>query len=132
MIVVRKYGLFRPVAVMVILGAVAIAMLGQLTQTSTMLFAGLFVVGLLAIGGNQNAPAMAVDVYPKRMRATGTGWQFAVGRLGAITGPLIGGQLLTWQVSSETLFIIVAIPTLLAAVAYGAVEWVKPKEQAST
>jgi AAHS family 4-hydroxybenzoate transporter-like MFS transporter len=130
MVVVRKYGLFRPVAVMIVLGAVAIALLGQLTQTSTMLFAGLFVVGLLAIGGNQNAPAMAVDVYPQRMRATGTGWQFAVGRLGAIAGPLIGGQLLTWQVGSETLFIIVAIPTLLAAVAYGAVELVKPKEQA--
>ena len=131
MIVVRKYGLFRPVAVMIVLGAVAIAMLGQLTQTSTMLFAGLFVAGLFAIGGNQNSPAMAVDVYPQRIRATGTGWQFAVGRLGAITGPLIGGQLLTWQVSSETLFIIVAIPTLLAAVAYGAIEFVKPKEQAS-
>jgi AAHS family 4-hydroxybenzoate transporter-like MFS transporter len=131
MIIVRKYGLFRPVAVMVVLGAGAIAMLGQLTQTSTMLFAGLFVVGLLAIGGNQNAPAMAVNVYPQRIRATGTGWQFAVGRLGAITGPLIGGQLLTWQVSSETLFLIVAIPTLLAAVAYGAVELVKPKEQPS-
>lgn len=130
MIVVRKYGLFRPVAVMVVLGAAAIALLGQLTQTSTMLFAGLFVVGLLAIGGNQNAPAMAVEVYPQRIRATGTGWQFAVGRLGAITGPLIGGQLLTWQVSSETLFIMVAIPTLLAALAYGAVEFVKPKQQA--
>jgi MFS transporter, AAHS family, 4-hydroxybenzoate transporter len=129
--VVRKYGLFRPVAVMVVLGAAAIAMLGQLTQTSTMLFAGLFVVGLLAIGANQNSPAMAVEVYPQTIRATGTGWQFAVGRLGAITGPLIGGQLFTWQVGSETLFIIVAIPTLLAAVAYGAIEFIKPKEQAS-
>lgn len=130
-IVVKKYGLFRPVAVMVVLGAVAIAMLGQLTQSSATLFAGLFVAGLLAIGANQNSPAMAVDVYPQRIRATGTGWQFAVGRLGAIMGPLIGGQLLTWQVSSETLFILVAIPTLLAAVAYGAIEFVKPKEQAS-
>ncbi len=127
MIVVRKYGLFRPVAVMVVLGAVAIAMLGQLTPTNTTFFAGLFVAGLFAIGGNQNAPAMAVNIFPRKIRATGTGCQFAVGRLGAIAGPMIGGQLLTWQVDSEFLFVIVAIFTLLAAVAYGAIEFVKPK-----
>ncbi len=129
-IVVRKYGLFRPVAVMIVLGAAAIAALGQLTQTSTLLFAGLFVAGMLAIGGNQNSPAMAVDIYPQKIRATGAGWQFAVGRMGAIAGPMIGGQLLTWQVNSESLFIIVAVPALLAALCYGIVEFVKPKELA--
>jgi AAHS family 4-hydroxybenzoate transporter-like MFS transporter len=131
-ILVRKYGLFRTVAVMIALGAVAIAMLGQLTQTSNMLFAGLFVAGLFAIGGNQNSPAMSVYVYPKKIRATGAGWQFAIGRLGAIMGPIIGGQLLTWQVNSETLFVIVAVPTLLTAVCYAILHFVKPKELATS
>ena len=129
-IVVKKYGLFRPVSVMIILGSAAIAALGQLTQTSTLLFAGLFVAGMLAIGGNQNSPAMAVNIYPQKIRATGAGWQFAVGRMGAIAGPMIGGQLLTWQVNPGSLFIIVAVPTLLAALCYGIVEFVKPKELA--
>ena len=128
--VVRKYGLFRPVAVMIVLGAAAIAALGQLTQTSTLLFVGLFVAGMLAIGGNQNSPAMAVDIYPQKIRATGAGWQFAVGRMGAIAGPMIGGQLLTWQVNPESLFVIVAVPALLAALCYGIVEFVKPKKLA--
>jgi len=126
-IVIRKYGLFRPVAVMIVVGAVAIALIGQLYETTTTLFAGLFIAGVFAIGGQQNTPAMAVQLYPKHIRATGAGWQLAVGRLGSIAGPMIGGQLLTWQVGSESLFIIVAIPTLLAAVAYAAVELTRPK-----
>jgi AAHS family 4-hydroxybenzoate transporter-like MFS transporter len=125
--VIKRYGLFRPVAAMIVIGALAIALIGQLYATSTMLFAGLFIAGLFAIGGQQNAPAMAVQLYPRQIRATGTGLQFAVGRLGSIAGPLIGGQLLTWQIAPQSLFIIVAIPTLLAAIAYAAVEWIRPK-----
>jgi AAHS family 4-hydroxybenzoate transporter-like MFS transporter len=125
-IVIRRYGLFRPVAVMIVIGAAAIALVGQLYATS-MLFAGLFVAGLFAIGGQQNTPAMAVQLYPRSIRATGAGWQFAAGRLGSIAGPMIGGQLLTWQVASQSLFVLVAIPTLLAAAAYAAVELTRPK-----
>jgi MFS transporter, AAHS family, 4-hydroxybenzoate transporter len=125
--VIRKYGLFRPVAVMIVVGAVAIALVGQLYATSAMLFTGLFIAGLFAIGGQQNTPAMAVELYPRQIRATGAGWQFAVGRLGSIAGPLIGGQLLTWQVAPQSLFLIVAIPTLFAAVAYAAVDMTRPK-----
>jgi AAHS family 4-hydroxybenzoate transporter-like MFS transporter len=125
--VIKRYGLFRPVAAMIVIGALAIALIGQLYATSTMLFAGLFIAGLFAIGGQQNAPAMAVELYPRQIRATGTGVQFAVGRLGSIAGPLIGGQLLTWQIPPQSLFIIVAVPTLLAAVTYAAVEWTRPK-----
>jgi AAHS family 4-hydroxybenzoate transporter-like MFS transporter len=125
--VIRKYGLFRPVAVMIVVGAIAIALVGQLYATSATLFAGLFIAGLFAIGGQQNTPAMAVQLYPRQIRATGAGWQFAVGRLGSIAGPLIGGQLLTWQIAPQSLFIIVAIPTLLAALAYAAVDLTRPK-----
>jgi MFS transporter, AAHS family, 4-hydroxybenzoate transporter len=125
--VVRRYGLFRPVAAMIVVGAVAIALVGQLYATSTMLFAGLFIAGVFAIGGQQNTPAMAVQLYPRQIRATGAGWQFAVGRLGSIAGPMIGGQLLTWQITPQSLFIAVAIATLLAAVAYAAVDLTRPK-----
>jgi len=126
---VKKWGLFRTTSMMVALGAIAIAALGQFSQMGMVFFAGLFLVGLLAIGGSQNAPAIAVDVYPQRMRATGAGWQFAVGRLGAIVGPLVGGQLLAWQVEPASLFVIVAIPTLLAAVAFALIGHFKPADR---
>jgi AAHS family 4-hydroxybenzoate transporter-like MFS transporter len=107
--IIRKYGLFRPVALMIVIGSLA------------------FAAGLFAIGGQQNTPAMAVELYPQNIRAAGVGWQIAVGRLGSIAGPLIGGQLLSRNFDPQSIFVIVAIPAFLAAIAYGAVEYLRPK-----
>jgi AAHS family 4-hydroxybenzoate transporter-like MFS transporter len=125
--IIRKYGLFRPVAVMIVIGSLAIAAIGQLYGSTALLFSGLFVAGLFAIGGQQNTPAMAVEIYPQNIRAAGVGWQIAVGRLGSIAGPLIGGQLLSRNFDPQSIFMIVAIPAFLAAIAYGAVEYIRPK-----
>jgi AAHS family 4-hydroxybenzoate transporter-like MFS transporter len=126
-LLVRKFGLFKLVAVMITGGALAIAALGQLYGSIGALMCGLFVAGALAIGGQQNTPAMAVQLYPQRMRAAGAGWQFAVGRLGSILGPITGGHLVASGIAPQTMFVVVAIPTLLAAVAYAAVDYVRPK-----
>jgi AAHS family 4-hydroxybenzoate transporter-like MFS transporter len=125
--VIRKFGLFRPVAVMIALGSLAIAAIGQLYSSVPLLFSGLFVAGVLAIGGQQNTPAMAVAVYPQNIRAAGVGLQIAIGRLGSILGPLVGGMLLSRNFDPQSIFLIIAVPTLLAAIAYGAVEYVRPK-----
>jgi AAHS family 4-hydroxybenzoate transporter-like MFS transporter len=112
---------------MIIIGSMAIAAIGQLYGSTALLFSGLFVAGLFAIGGQQNTPAMAVEVYPQNIRAAGVGWQMSVGRLGSIAGPLIGGQLLARNFDPQSIFMIVAIPAFLAAIAYGAVQYVRPK-----
>jgi AAHS family 4-hydroxybenzoate transporter-like MFS transporter len=126
-VAIRKFGLFRPVAVMVIIGSLAIAAIGQLYGSAALLFSGLFAAGVFAMGGQQNSPAMAVAIYPQNIRAAGVGWQIAMGRLGSIVGPLVGGQLLSRNFDPQSIFLIIAIPTLLAAIAYGAVEYVRPK-----
>ena len=107
-------------------GALAIAALGQFYGGMATLLCGLFVAGALAIGGQQNTPAMAVQLYPQRMRAAGSGWQFAVGRFGSILGPIIGGQLMASAITPQTMFVVAAIPTLLAAIAYAVVDYVRP------
>jgi AAHS family 4-hydroxybenzoate transporter-like MFS transporter len=126
-VVIRKFGLFRPVALMVVFGSLAIAAIGQLYGSAVLLFSGLFVAGVLAMGGQQNTPAMAVEIYPQNIRAAGVGLQIAMGRLGSIVGPLVGGVLLARNFDPQSIFLIVAIPALLAAIAYGAVEYVRPK-----
>jgi MFS transporter, AAHS family, 4-hydroxybenzoate transporter len=126
-LLVRKFGLFKLVAVMIIGGAFAIAALGQLYGSIATLLCGLFVAGALAIGGQQNTPAMAVQLYPQRMRAAGAGWQFAVGRFGSILGPIIGGHLVASDMTPQIMFAVVAIPTLVAAVAYAAAGHLRPK-----
>jgi AAHS family 4-hydroxybenzoate transporter-like MFS transporter len=117
----RRFGVFKVAAVMVGIGSPAIALLGHLFDSPGMLFSALFIAGLLVIGGQQNAPAMSVLLYPQRMRATGAGWQFGVGRLGSIFGPVIGGYLLAAGISAHSLFLLMAVPAVLAAGCYAVV-----------
>lgn len=126
-LLVRKLGLFRVVSAMIAAGALAIVTLGQLYGSIGALMCGLFVAGVLAIGGQQSIPAMGVQLYPQRMRAAGSGWQFAVGRLGSIMGPMIGGYLVAAGATPQTMFIAAACPALLAAFAYAVAGHVRPQ-----
>jgi MFS transporter, AAHS family, 4-hydroxybenzoate transporter len=117
-LLVARLGVFKVVTLMVGTGSLAIGSLGYLFGSVGALYSGLAVIGLLVIGGQMNAPAISVQLYPQHMRGAGVGWQFAAGRLGSIVGPIMGGQLLSANVPIRMLFILVAIPTLLSAGAY--------------
>jgi MFS family permease len=108
-------------------GSLAVALLGYLYGSGGALYSGLAVIGLLVIGGQQNAPAISVQLYPQRMRSAGVGWQFAAGRFGSILGPIIGGRLLAANISIQLLFVLIAIPTLLSAGAYSVVGLLRQK-----
>jgi AAHS family benzoate transporter-like MFS transporter len=53
--------------------------------------------------------------YPLTCRAIGTTWAYGAGRIGGIVGPLIGGVLLTYDVSVPMNFVIFACVPLLSA-----------------
>ena len=130
-LLVTRFGVFKVVTLMVGSGSLAVALLGYLYGSVGALYSGLAVIGLLVIGGQQNAPAISVQLYPQRMRSTGVGWQFAAGRFGSILGPIIGGRLLAANVSVQLLFVLIAIPTLLSAAAYTVVGLLRQNEVAS-
>jgi AAHS family 4-hydroxybenzoate transporter-like MFS transporter len=115
---VGRFGVFKVATAMLAAGAMTVAVLGFLFGSIGALYAGLMLIGLLLIGGQQNAPAMSVQLYPQSMRSAGVGWQFAAGRLGSILGPIVGGRLLGANLSVQWLFALVAIPALLSAGAY--------------
>jgi AAHS family benzoate transporter-like MFS transporter len=50
------------------------------------------------------------------MRSSGLGWALGVGRLGAITGPMIGGLLMTISLPFYQNFLVFAIPGAIAFV----------------
>src|SRR5690606_6337795 len=88
---------FTPMLILTFaVAAVSIALIGS---TTVLAFAPLltfivFVAGWCVIGGQPGLNALAATYYPTSMRSTGIGWALGVGRIGAIVGPLIGGQLL--------------------------------------
>ncbi len=72
--------------------------LGTVSSFNSMLLAG-FVAGLFATGGQSVLYALAPLFYSSQIRATGVGTAVAVGRLGAMSGPLLAGKMLalgTW------------------------------------
>lgn len=121
MLWVRRFGVFRLAALMVSVGSLGIVSIGFAAHAAPTLFLALFISGVLVIGAQQNSPAMAVQLYPRRMRAAGAGWQFAAGRLGSILGPIIGGLLFSSDIAYEALFAAIAVPALFAGGAYARV-----------
>jgi AAHS family 4-hydroxybenzoate transporter-like MFS transporter len=75
--------------------------------------------GFCILGGQSGLNALAVAIYPTRARATGAGWALGFGRLGAVLGPLAGGQLMALAWSVDRTLLVSAVPTVLAAVAVG-------------
>jgi AAHS family 4-hydroxybenzoate transporter-like MFS transporter len=81
------------------------------------LIGAVFVVGFCTNGALNNLSAVAANLYPTNIRATGIGWGLGFGRVGSIAGPMIGSWLLLAKVDLAHLFSIIALPSLCAAVA---------------
>lgn len=43
-------------------------------------------------------------------------WAFGVGRMGSVAGPAIGGLLLSIELDTPTLFLVAAVPGVLASI----------------
>ena len=73
-----------------------------------------FVAGFFVLGAQLMLYALTPRYYATSIRATGVGAAVAVGRLGAMSGPLAAGQLLTWGLGAGGV-IAGAIPPILVA-----------------
>ena len=110
-----------PVVVCLCSGAVLIALLGHgVIWPGNAKFLLVFAVGLLTIGAQGCIPALGVHLYPASVYATAGGLSVACGRLGSIIGPLVGGYLVSARLGWGRLFLLAAVPALLAAVAMAA------------
>lgn len=107
---------FNPRSILMIffaLAAISIILLGQL---NSFILLNLFVAitGATTIGTQIILYAYVAQYYPTTVKGTGIGWASAVGRTGAIFGPILGGVLVAANVSLTTNFIAFAIPAVVA------------------
>lgn len=94
----------------------SLAALASATQFGYMLLAG-FVAGLFATGGQSVLYALAPQFYPTEIRVTGVGTAVAVGRLGAMSGPLIAGKMLALGTGAAGVMVASAPGLVIAGVA---------------
>jgi AAHS family 4-hydroxybenzoate transporter-like MFS transporter len=73
-------------------------------------------MGLIAfalIGGHLGMNSIAGMFYASTMRASGAGWATAVGKIGSILGPVLGGLVLATTLPVRSIFAVVALWPLL-------------------
>jgi AAHS family 4-hydroxybenzoate transporter-like MFS transporter len=108
------------VAVALSAGAILVVLFvqaGAFISSAAMVF--VFAIGALLIGAQTSIPALAVHLYPASVYATGVGVPMAIGRIGSIAGPLIGGYLVSIQLGWNWLFLLAAVPPATAALFMG-------------
>jgi MFS transporter, AAHS family, 4-hydroxybenzoate transporter len=100
--------LIASAGVFLIFGGISMPLFGVLATA--------FVMGITLQGGFNSLYPIAAKVYPDAVRATGIGWAFGIGRIGAFSGPLIGGWALSQNLPLVAVFGIFCVPLTVAAI----------------
>ncbi|MDN4572535.1 MFS transporter [Pandoraea cepalis] len=74
-------------------------------------------MGVATQGVQAGLNALAAEIYPIHMRATGVGCAVGIGRIGSISGPLVGGLLLQMHWSVSEVFLAGIVPAVIATAA---------------
>jgi AAHS family 4-hydroxybenzoate transporter-like MFS transporter len=114
---VHKLGFVPVLTSCFLVGALSIAAIGQPSLGIVLLFVVVFVAGWCVPGAQAAINALAAVYYPTDLRATGIGSGLGIGRIGAIVGPLLAGELLRRNWAARELFYAAAIPALISAIA---------------
>ncbi|NWJ73931.1 MFS transporter [Pseudonocardia sp. ICBG1122] len=93
--------------------ALGVAGLSGATGGEVLLAFGLAGGGLIA--GTTGQVGLAVGAYAPHLRTTGVGWAAALGRIGSVAGPALGGLLLALDVGPRSFLILVGLPMLVSA-----------------
>lgn len=103
-----------------VLGTLCICIMGIFADSigaipfGVLLFA-LFFVGISLMGAFSNLYNVVMTIYPAQIRSTGLGWAAGLGRAGAVISPLLAGLLIGLGMSMPMLFVVFAVPGLIAA-----------------
>ena len=91
-----------------------------LSSVSPVAFVSMMALLFVLLGGSHyGIISISGTYYPTSCRAFGAGWMSAMGKLGSILAPWIGGLLLSSQLPVRTTFALLAVlPTVLALCAF--------------
>ncbi|MBV8848230.1 MAG: MFS transporter, partial [Methylobacteriaceae bacterium] len=97
--------------------AILIAITGSAGNSVSLLIPAVFATGFCIVGAQTASNAVAAGFYPTFIRSTGVGWALGIGRIGSIIGPVLGGLMLAAEWHTPTIFLIGALPVLIASCA---------------
>ena len=117
-VLMDKKGLL-PVSVLFICAIPIVAAIGYFAGAGDLaiLMIVIFFAGFCVLGLQFGLNATSGMIYPTAFRANGSGWAFAVGRVGSVAGPKVGGILIAMQLSLQALYLLATVPFIVGAVA---------------
>ena len=93
------------------------ASLGLVATSFHLVMAVAFVLGFTVTGIQAGLNSLAASYYPTSIRSTGVGWALGIGRIGSVTGPMLGGILLKVGWTPQRILFATSVPALCAGLA---------------
>jgi len=121
---IEKFGFIATLTPTFLLACLSISAIGYPGLAVTALFTIIFLAGWGIGGGQPGINALAAVYYPTDLRSTGIGWGLGIGRMGAVVGPFVGGQLMALKWTNRELFLAAAVPALISAMVIFSIRWV--------
>jgi AAHS family 4-hydroxybenzoate transporter-like MFS transporter len=114
---IERFGAGAVLVPALVLGAIATSATGYSATSLSTMSVTLALIGLLVGCGASGSIALAALSYPTAIRSTGIGWAMGVGRFGQVLAPLLAGAAVAAGWSNATLFVVVGLAPVLAAIA---------------
>lgn len=121
---VARFGFVRVMSTTFAIASISIAAIGQPGMSLPVIFVIVFVAGWCVVGSQPGLNALSGAYYPTYVRSTGVGAGLGIGRIGAIVGPVIGGQLIAARWATSDMFMAAALPAAFSAIAMLSLHWV--------
>jgi AAHS family 4-hydroxybenzoate transporter-like MFS transporter len=119
-----RYGSRQMLVVFFALAAFLCAVVVRLVGSSPVSLMGLiFLSGFLTLSAQIGMNTLAAALYPAGIRGTGVGWALGLGRIGAVSGPVIGGILASWQLAIQDYFLLFGLVLAIAAIAVALIQF---------
>jgi AAHS family 4-hydroxybenzoate transporter-like MFS transporter len=108
---------YRVVALAYVMAGLLVFAVGYGAGNLILLGVLVFGAGICMNGAQSSMPTLAAGFYPTHCRATGVAWMLGVGRFGGISGALLGAQVVGFGWRFATIFALLALPLVAAALA---------------
>ncbi|HQT44069.1 MAG TPA: hypothetical protein PLD79_08705, partial [Halothiobacillus sp.] len=106
------------------IGCVITTLIGVPDTSPAMIHFLVFMIGFSVLGAQVGMSSTAGILYPTAIRSRGAGFAHSIGRIGAIGGPLLAGQLIAHHASVFILFLVPVIPLSIAAIGFAAITFI--------
>ncbi len=97
------------------LGGLSLLLFSAVTSDLVLYLAGA-ASGIFLVSIPAALHVVAGEIYPTRIRSSGLGSAYAIGRIGSVTGPIIGGIIQTAGLSFGHFFLVFSVPSFLCVI----------------